>query len=76
MDADKAKLSLQNDELDDEDEDDLSEDEEEREMENEEEWDGREFVSDVSDDEFGDLSDLEDMDRVQVSASLRGTLCC
>lgn len=50
-----------------EDEDLLDEEEDlEAEEEEEEEWDGREFVSDDSESEFGGLSDLEDMEQAQV----------
>ncbi|KAG9041382.1 ribosome biosynthesis protein [Tulasnella sp. UAMH 9824] len=59
LDAEKGKEKL-GAELEDEDELD-----EEQELEEEEEWDGREFVSDDSESEFGGLSDLEDMEPAQ-----------
>ncbi|KAG8895419.1 hypothetical protein FRC00_007493 [Tulasnella sp. 408] len=59
LDAEKGKEKL-GAELEDEDELD-----EEEELEEEEEWDGREFVSDDSESEFGGLSDLEDMEPAE-----------
>ncbi|EUC56069.1 glutathione S-transferase, putative [Rhizoctonia solani AG-3 Rhs1AP] len=53
----KDKLEMEDDETD-EDEDELEEEEEE-----EEGLGDREFVSDDSEDEFGDLSDLEDLEE-------------
>lgn len=64
LDAEKAK-EKSGAEL--EDEDELGE---EQELEEEEEWDGREFVSDDSESEFGGLSDLEDMEPAQVCPCL------
>ncbi|KAG9006793.1 hypothetical protein FRB90_009737 [Tulasnella sp. 427] len=63
LDAEKSKEKLG---VEMEDEDEIAEEEDlEEEEEEEEGWDGREFVSDDSESEFGGLSDLEDMEPVQ-----------